>query len=58
MSDTVPLHIKQEIASPQPLNVLLGQLFVQVKINHSDALGEQMQEGAAGAWPKLPFKFF
>lgn len=31
---------------------------MQVKINHSDALGEHMQEGAAGAWPKLPFKFF
>lgn len=53
----VPLHIKQAGSFPQPLNILLGQLFVQVEINHSDVLGKRMQEGA-GAWPKLPFKFF
>lgn len=57
VSDIVPLHIKQASSSTQPLNILLGQLFVQVGINHSDVLGKRMQEGA-GAWPKLPFKFF
>lgn len=46
LSDVVPLHIKQDIASPQSLNILLVQLFVQVKINHSNVLGKQIREGA------------
>lgn len=47
LSDVVPLHIKQDISSPQSiLNILLVQLFMQVKINHSNVLGKQIQERA------------
>lgn len=56
LSDIVPLHIKQDISSPQSLNILV-QLFVQVKINHSYVLGKQIQEGV-GAWPKLHLNAF